>query len=237
MRYLDFACDTPADYLACEEVLLDACESGRSDELLWCWEPRAPFIVLGYSNPVRSEVNVPACRARGVPLLRRISGGGTVLQGPGCVNFSLYLDLSRTACAGPSLTTAFVLDRHRQALAGLLPQPLEIQGGDLALGGRKCSGSAQRRRQRYALFHGTFLLSVNLELMDAVLPMPSHQPAYRNGRAHREFLTSLPLTTAELIRSLRAAWSATALLPPPSASEIRRLADAKYGTAEWAFKR
>ena len=237
MRYLDFTCDTPANYLACEEALLDACESGQSGELLWCWEPRTPFVVLGYSNPIRSEVHLAACAPRGVAVVRRLSGGGAVLQAPGCLNFSLYLDLTRDACATSRGTTAFVLARHQALLAALLGRPVAVRGGDLAVENRKCSGSAQRRRQRFALFHGTFLLSLDMDLMDAVLPMPSRQPAYRQGRAHRRFLTTLPVTATRLTAALREAWDALTPVSAPSAASIQHLVNTRYAADDWLRKR
>ena len=70
---------TPAENLAADEVLLDQCEAGGGEETLLFWEPRETFVVVGYANKVASEVNVPACEAKGIPIFRRCSGGGTVV--------------------------------------------------------------------------------------------------------------------------------------------------------------
>ena len=91
MKYLDFTFSDPASNLACDEALLELCEGDEEDGLLRVWEPDHYFVVLGYSNKVASEVNVTACEAKGIPIFRRFSGGGTVLQGPGCLNYSLVL--------------------------------------------------------------------------------------------------------------------------------------------------
>ena len=56
-------------------------------------------MVVGYANQVEVEVNVPACTARGIPILRRCSGGGTVVQGPGCLNYAVVL---RITADGPT---------------------------------------------------------------------------------------------------------------------------------------
>src|SRR5262245_61180745 len=86
MNLLDLTLPTPAENLACDEALLDAAEAGESDEVLRFWEPKQLFVVVGYANKVVTEVNVSACESCGVPILRRCSGGGTVLQGLGCLN-------------------------------------------------------------------------------------------------------------------------------------------------------
>ncbi len=81
MKYLDRTLGTAQENLAGDEALLDGCEEGGSDEILRFWEPRQYFVVLGYPNKVSAEVNLDSCRTLGIPVLRRCSGGGTVLQG------------------------------------------------------------------------------------------------------------------------------------------------------------
>ena len=67
MQLIDPALSAPAEILAVDEALLDWCETGGSGELLHFWEPREPFVVVGYANKVDTEVNVPACAAAGRP--------------------------------------------------------------------------------------------------------------------------------------------------------------------------
>ena len=80
MKILDLTLPTPAENLACDEALLDESEEGRHEEFLRFWEPADYFVVVGSSNKIAQEVNVEACRADNVPILRRHSGGGAVLQ-------------------------------------------------------------------------------------------------------------------------------------------------------------
>src|SRR5882724_8858694 len=96
MKYIDFTLPTPAANLACDEVLLDLCEAGAGADTLRFWQAREPFVVVGYANKAAREVNLEACQRRGIPVLRRCSGGGTVLQGPGCLSYSLILRISET---------------------------------------------------------------------------------------------------------------------------------------------
>ena len=70
----------------------------RGREVLRFWELPTLAVVLGSGGSVAIDVNVAACDADGVPILRRASGGGTVLLGPGCLCFSLVLELR--PCAG-----------------------------------------------------------------------------------------------------------------------------------------
>src|SRR2546426_2926796 len=81
MKVFDLALPTPEQNLACDEALLDLCEEDGCEEILRFWEHRKHFVVLGYSNNAATEVNLDAARRDGVPVLRRCSGGGAVLQG------------------------------------------------------------------------------------------------------------------------------------------------------------
>jgi len=93
MKYLDLTLDDAAGNLACDEALLQAHETERLDgELLRVWEAQKYFVVLGHSNRIAAEVEIEACERRAIPVLRRMSGGGAVLQGPGCLNYSLILN-------------------------------------------------------------------------------------------------------------------------------------------------
>src|SRR6266581_5452467 len=193
MKYSDLTLATPAENLACDEALLDLCDQGLAGELLRFWEPARYFVVLGYACKVAQEVNLSYCQLSAIPVLRRCTGGGTVLQGPGCLNYSLILRIEES---GPlhSIPAAneFIMSRHRTAIASLVHGPVELQGHtDLAIGGLKFSGNAQRRKKWCLIFHGTFLLNFDIETIAKALPMPSKQPEYRRQRAHGDFLRNL----------------------------------------------
>jgi lipoate-protein ligase A len=238
LRHLDLTLPSPAANLACDEALLEACETGQGPGVLRFWSPRQFFVVVGYANRVAAEVNVPACQQRGIPILRRCSGGGTVLQGPGCLNYTLVLPLEAEArLASIPATNRFILERHREALQALLAQPVGAQGQtDLTLGARKFSGNAQRRRNRAVLFHGTFLLEFDPALMAAVLPFPSRAPDYRQGRSHAEFVTRLPLAAATVKAALRDTWQAREPLDEVPLAAISSLVESRYTQAAWNFR-
>ncbi len=244
MKLVDCLLPDPARNLACDEALLDLCEAGFDHDLLRFWEPREYFVVLGYSSRIRADVELPSCARLRVPVFRRCSGGGTVLQGPGCLNFSLVLRLdASTRPAGlkePELlttisgTTRLVMDTHRVALERLLGEKVEVAGfSDLVRGGLKFSGNAQRRKRRAVLFHGTFLLDLDLRLVEELLPVPARQPPYRSNRPHREFLANLRVPAGTVKEALASAWRAAEPLDGLPTDRIEELARAVYETKEW----
>src|SRR5437899_2336740 len=168
MKHCELTLRTPEENLACDEALLDFCEESyegaNAEGVLRFWEPAQYFVVLGYANPVATEVNLPFCQQQTIPVLRRCTGGGTVLQGPGCLNYSLLLPIhSAGALQSIPGTNDFVLEKHQAALSALLRARVEKQGHtDLSIGGLKFSGNAQRRRKHFLLFHGSFLLHLDV---------------------------------------------------------------------------
>src|SRR5262249_17467894 len=138
---------SPQENLACDEAMLALCEEEGAGEVLRLWEPTQYFVVVGYGNRVHSEVNLAFCQQHSVPVVRRCTGGGTVLQGPGVLNYSLVLRSDPESEAHSiSAANSFILRRHQAALTALVRAPVEIRGHtDLAIGGLKFSGNSQRR--------------------------------------------------------------------------------------------
>ncbi|MDA1192618.1 MAG: lipoate--protein ligase family protein [Candidatus Poribacteria bacterium] len=239
MVLLDMTLPSPEENLACDEVLLERCEAGEWDETLRFWEPPEPFVVVGLSNRVEREVNVAACRERGAAITRRRSGGGAVVQAVGCLNMALVLSMERDpALARVGETNRWIMARQRDALQPLVDGRITLEGDtDLALDWRKFSGNASRRKRRRVLFHGTFLLGMDIGLMDDLLATPSRAPKYREGRSHAEFVTNLPALKEDVKQALIEAWGARDAAPDPPMEAIGRLARDVYGSPEWTFRR
>jgi lipoate---protein ligase len=238
MKQLNLTLPSPEENLACDEALLDHLEENGGDEILRFWEPRRFFVVLGYARPLRTDVHVERCRPLDVPILRRCSGGGTVLQGPGCLNFSLLLKTdSRAPLRTITSSNQTILQRHAKALSGLLHRPVQKAGDtDLMIDGWKFSGNAQRRKRRWILFHGTFLLSLDLETMEYLLPVPDRQPFYRRRRRHRKFLRNLGVPAESIRNALAQAWSCRTRAPAVPLQKIQRLVQERYSLPAWTHR-
>jgi len=238
VKYLKLTFADPASNLACDEALLELCEKNEEDGFLRVWEPERYFVVMGYSNKIASEVKVTACQAEGVPIFRRFSGGGAVLQGPGCLNYSLAVNNERLGIpADLTASYRFVLERHVKFCASQGCEAVQIQGiSDLALNGRKFSGNAQHRKRLCTLFHGTFLLSFDITLIETFLQMPSRQPAYRYERSHQDFLCNLSLKPEDAREALKQAWDAEDMLVEIPFDRIQALQRERYSRDEWNLK-
>ena len=238
MKFLDLSLSSAAANLACDEALLAFCMRHDPEEILRIWEPTEACVVLGQSNRVRTEVDQPACQARGIPILRRCTGGGTVVQLPGCLNYTLVLGMDRSpGLATVTRTNDWIMEIHRSLVSALLGEPVQVQGiTDLTWRNRKFCGNAQRRGRRHVLFHGCFLLAADLEIMGKLLPLPSHRPTYRRERGHLDFLINLPVPGVELRAALRSAWHADLEFTSIPWEEVDRLERDRYGNDAWNFK-
>ena len=158
-------------------------------------------MVLPRNGSAEAWANLDACAARNIPVLRRDSGGGAVVLGPGCLCVALILSLdARPALADVTASYAALLGAIAETLS---IRHVSVRCTDLALGNRKFAGHAQRRLRRTLLHHGSILYRFDLGLIDALLPEPPRRPAWRGSRRHREFLTNVPLDRAEMVARIR----------------------------------
>ncbi len=196
MQLRDISFPTPAENIFFDEVLWRLAEKHEGGEFLRFWESPKIFIVLGRIGKQEADVNIAAAQKDNIPVLRRSSGGGTVVQGPGCLNFTLVLSRQKN----PLLND---LRRSYQWISAKVIEALRQEGveayfrptSDLAVGPReeKFSGNAQRRGRHYILHHGTILYNFDLTLISRYLNMPADTPVYRKDRPHADFVTNIPI--------------------------------------------
>lgn len=131
-------------------------------------------------------------------MLRRMSGGRSVVIGPGTLQYSLALAHAGTsAAASISSAKAFCNDLLLEAL--VTPRLRTHPSGDLVIDDRKVGGLALKRTRDATLVHGTILLECDLAALEDLLLHPVREPDYRRGRAHAEFVRNLgPIDTAAL---------------------------------------
>jgi lipoate-protein ligase A len=230
---IDHTEDSPEKNLAFDEALLDYAQTTHTQWLRF-WESPTDFIVLGRGNKVSENVTL----STHIPVLRRCSGGGTVLQGPGCLNYALILSMDHHPdLASIPTTNCYILSQLKTALLPYLPA-LKVRGhSDLCLDTLKISGNAQRRKKSHLLFHGTLLYNFDISKVNHYLLPPPLQPDYRKNRPHDKFITNVPLPKDTLIHALTTHWNATPASLPPLNDPIATLLTEKYLKSEWHYDR
>ncbi len=171
-RRIDLLPEPASCGLALDEALLESVRGGGEPIVRFWIGDRA--VVIGRSQAVADEVDLAAAARDGVPVVRRVSGGGAVVHYPGNLNISVVVE---GAVAG-GVEEAF--GRLGACVAGALcgmGADARVEGSAVVSPLGKLSGAAQARRGRAVLYHCTLLLEV-----DAV-PMERYLRALRSDYA------------------------------------------------------
>jgi lipoate-protein ligase A len=208
-RLLDLTLSSPAENLALDEALLEEVEENGGDPVLRFWESDHLFVVLGRASSPTDDVHLAACQQDAIPVLRRASGGGTVVLGPGCLCYAFAIPLAlHPALSSIRGTNQFILARMAKALHRWQPAVAFKGISDLAIGNLKISGNAQRRTREALLFHGTLLYGLQAGVVARYLKHPKRRPDYRGDREHDAFLMTIQASPSHIKQAIAAAWEA-----------------------------
>lgn len=156
MKVLLLSFDSAQENLAFEEWYFQNFE----EETLRIW--RSPeSVVVGKHQNALAEVNLSYCLKNNVPVLRRISGGGTVYHDLGNFNFSFFKFVSKDKM----IDYVTNLELIQKCLNALGFDVRMSERHDLFSGDFKISGNAQHIKKGRALHHGTILYNANLKAL------------------------------------------------------------------------
>ena len=188
MDVLLWSAPTVAENLAVDDAAARSAGATALHRLRFWWGG-PPTVVMGSSERPEQVVDAEACARLGVDVLKRSTGGGSVLQTGGVLNYSLVTPAPASLDPRAGFRPGIELIRAMLGAFGLVGT---WEGtSDVAVGGRKISGNAQARRWKALLIHGTLLVDFDHALAEAVLKHPPREPVYRRGRSHRDFVVTL----------------------------------------------
>jgi lipoate-protein ligase A len=169
---------------------IELLEDNTSTYRYMVWEPGFLCIVLGQSNLLDQSVYVERAAADNVPVYKRPSGGETVVLSPGTLVVSI---LKRgDGLRSPRLYFNAYNEKIIQALGGLGIKNLSVNGiSDICIGNQKILGSSIYRDKDRVLYHGVLNRSESIDIIERYLEHPLREPGYRDGRSHKDFVTSL----------------------------------------------
>ncbi|HCL31897.1 MAG TPA: lipoate--protein ligase family protein [Candidatus Latescibacteria bacterium] len=191
LRFVHTGAMSAALNMAVDDVLLDAARAGAGPILrTYHWQP--PAVSLGYGQRVDEAIDVEACRALGLDLVRRTTGGRAVLHWNE-LTYSFHCAVGEGPAAHPLHESSRILGEcladglRRFGVDAKIERgssPAHGRSGacfastarwELTCGGRKLVGSAQRRTRGALLQHGSILVGAeHLQLADL---LPESSPA------------------------------------------------------------
>jgi len=205
MLLRDISFKSPQENILFDDVLLYLAEKREGAEILRLWESKRTFVVLGRVSKMEDDVRLDQVKKDNIPILRRSSGGGTVLQGSGCLNYSLILSKEKTPnIADLHNSYVYILRKMIRVLKKLDINAVFYPISDIAIKEtkKKVSGNAQKRQRKFILHHGTLLCHFNLENIGKYLKIPKNIPHYRENRDHLDFVDNLFLDIKDVKRSI-----------------------------------
>jgi len=250
LRFIDSGASPGALNMGIDEALLGTVSSGESLPTLRLYRWAPACVTVGYFQSLEAEVDTQACKAAGVDIVRRLTGGGAVFHDAE-ITYSLVVPLSH------ELAAADILESYRRICAGLVRglARLGVESSfepinDIAAGGKKISGNAQTRRRGCLLQHGTVLLELETETMFSLLKVPAEKLKGRLIEEVKARVTSLSgllgrvVGYGEAARALRGgfaeAWEAELEeggLNPHEAELAGRLAAERFSSPDWNNRR
>jgi lipoate-protein ligase A len=231
-----------AGHMALDEVLLDAVAAGRRPPLLRFWGWTEPTLVLGSNQAVANELDLAAVERRGFSVVRRLSGGGTMLAEPGrTITWSLVTPLAPVD--GMSFVESFA---HLDRWAVETLRSLGVDAGyrpinDIVSPHGKIAGAAQARRRGALLHHVTMAYSMDPALLTELIRIGRPAVSDRGVRSAEKKVspldTLLDLSRIEVVAALAdAAGAAPGRLDPLELEAAAALAGEKYAQREWIFR-
>lgn len=254
-----FILDEPRDgptNMAIDEVLVSGCARGWSPPTLRLYRWTIPTVSLGYNQPIHGQVDLSTCHQRGVPVVRRPTGGRALLHDQE-LTYSLalpnrrgsrgvlqdYLWISKCLLLAVRklgvVATLSRSDRAAGAAGGLCFNSSSRY--ELTVDGRKLVGSAQRRYDHALLQQGSLLIEIDLAAWIALLPQ-AREMAMR-ATALRCVL-GRSASWEELVEAIHVGFEEGAgvgldlgELTPRELKTAQTLVQKQYGTSDWTFRR
>jgi lipoate---protein ligase len=142
--------------LAAEEYLLK--HAANDTFMIWRNEPS---VIIGKHQNTAKEINHSFVESQRLPVVRRITGGGTVYHDPGCVNFSfIYTGRKENLVDFRHFTQPIILFLRELGLNA------EFEGkNNITVDGLKVSGNSAHIYKNKVLHHGTLLFNTHLEAL------------------------------------------------------------------------
>jgi len=163
---------TPFFNMAMDEAMLLLRGINAIEDTLRLYVMKPSAVTIGYFQSLSQSVNLEYVKEHGIPVVRRVSGGGSVYHDSlGEVTYAVvlsadsvpkdYLESFRLICEG-------VVRAARRLGCEASFAPLN----DVIAYGRKLSGSAQTRKLGALLQHGTFMYATDVDTLANSLCVP-----------------------------------------------------------------
>jgi lipoate-protein ligase A len=139
-----------------------------------------PTVLIGRHQALSQEVRVEHCRANGIRMVRRITGGGAIYFDEGQLGWSLVFHRSTLGIASLADLARHICEAAARGLSTLGIEARYRPRNDIEVGGRKLSGTGGFFDGDVLFYQGTVLVDLDASRMVAALNVPGSKLA-RHG--------------------------------------------------------
>ncbi|MFW9959104.1 MAG: biotin/lipoate A/B protein ligase family protein [Candidatus Odinarchaeota archaeon] len=251
-RFIDLEVHSAFENMAIDEAIMLSMKEGKVGPTLrlYRWSPSA--VSIGTFQGMVDEVDTDFCKAQNIDVIRRITGGGAVYHDyNGEITYSIIIPKGHRFAPNDIIESYKIICRGLVLTLNHLGIDSEFKPiNDVVTRGVKISGNAQTRRNSCILQHGTILLDLDVNVMFQVLKVPIEKISDKMIADVKQRVTSIrevlnrEVSIEELRQALQEGFSEALdihLVPGHLIEEeqtmAKRLAEEKYSTREWNFKR
>lgn len=223
--------------LALEQHLL----YNYKDEIFMLWQ-NEPSIIVGKNQNAAAEINEEAVRKLKIPVVRRITGGGTVFHDLGNINYTFILN-DNDGAGNFALCCEPIIEYLKS-----LGIDASLSGrNDMVIGDKKFSGNAQCVHKGRLLHHGTLLFSGNIQTLTEVLTVNPLKIQSKGIKSVSSRVTNIaehlktPMTVEQFIAGIEDFISKkypdmkVHKLTQEDIAQCNKLVEERYGNWEWNF--
>ena len=200
-------------------------------------------VITGKHQIPHRETDTRFITEHGIPVIRRISGGGTVFHDPGNLNFTFILNSSEGKQIDFRKYTLPVI-----SFLDSLGIDARFEGkNDLKVGGLKISGNAEHVFRNRVLHHGTLLFSADLDFLGRCIRKDTSVYETRGVSSNPSPVTNLAGMLGSIrdtfhFRDLMIKWflanqpgSFISSISDNETSMISELSETRYKSWEWTY--
>ncbi|MCD6140981.1 MAG: lipoate--protein ligase family protein [Thermococcus sp.] len=249
MRFIPLIIARPEVQMAIDEAVMIARIEEKVEDTVRLYIFKPSSITIGRFQSVEYDVDLEKCKELEIPVVRRITGGGSVFH-------DQYGEITYSAVIGEDSYKGLknVEESYRTIASPLVEALREVglNGGfsglnDIIANGKKISGSAQTRRKGVILQHGTFMYATRLDILASVLKVSQKKLQDKGVRSIWERVTTLEregikLSREEVYNILRDKFLEKFPLEEGKLTDYElelaeELLEERYGKEEWNFQR
>jgi lipoate-protein ligase A len=154
----------------------EAIAESKVKNTLLLWRVNKPYLTLGYFQNVYEEVDVDAAKDLGVPIIRRMGGGGTGYLTPSVLAYSIIAsERSKSMPKNIEETYGVICNGVTLGLKELGLDATFVPINDVLIDGKKFSGSSQHRSYGMIIQHGFITTEMDLSTLAKLIKAPKEK--------------------------------------------------------------